>query len=151
MDALMIRNAVLEDSPALAILSEQLGYPTTAAKVKARLGRYLGSDERRLIVAEIEANVIAWLSIEVIDHFYIEKFAEISGFVVDQAYRNKGIGHALMAEAQRWTTERGLTVLRLKTNILRTEAHHFYESMGFERTKTQYTYVKKLASDSGMR
>ncbi|SLM18483.1 Acetyltransferase family protein (fragment) [uncultured spirochete] len=41
--------------------------------------------------------------------------------------------------------------MRLKTNIVRVEAHRFYENMGFERTKTQYTYVKKLAPDSKAR
>jgi len=151
MDALIIRIARLDDSPALAILSGQLGYPTTAAKVEARLSRYIGSDERRVFVAEFEGRVLGWTSIEVVDHFYIDVFAEVSGFVVDEAHRGKGIGHALMAEAERWTVEKGLSSLRLKTNIIRTEAHHFYESMGFERTKTQYTYVKKLAPDREVR
>lgn len=147
MDAIVIRSARLDDSPALATLSGQLGYPTTAAKLEARLPRYIDSDERRVFVAESEDRVIGWTSIEIVDHFYIEKFAEISGFVVNTAHRGQGVGHALMAEAERWTAEQGLAGLRLKTNIIRTEAHHFYESMGFERTKTQYTYVKKLALD----
>jgi len=59
----------------------------------------------------------------------------------------RGIGHALMREAERWTAEKGLSVLRLKTNVIRVDAHRFYENMGFERTKTQYTYVKQLAPD----
>jgi GNAT superfamily N-acetyltransferase len=52
-----------------------------------------------------------------------------------------------MREAERWTAEKGLSVLRLKTNVIRVDAHRFYENMGFERTKTQYTYVKQLAPD----
>ncbi len=151
MSILVIRSARLDDSLALANLSGQLGYPTTADKVRARLPRYLDSDERRVIVAEFDGQVIGWTSIEIVDHFYIEKFAEISGFVVDAAHRGQGVGHALMTEAERWTAEKGLPALRLKTNIVRVDAHRFYEGMGFERTKTQYTYVKKLAPDHGSR
>jgi GNAT superfamily N-acetyltransferase len=145
MGTLVIRSARLDDSPALAMLSAQLGYPTTAEVVQARLPRYLEAKERRVIVAELDGQVVGWTSIEIVDHFYLEKFAEISGFVVEATHRGRGIGHALMAEAERWTSAQGLSILRLKTNVVRTEAHRFYENLGFLRTKTQYTYVKQLA------
>jgi len=151
MSALLIRSARLDDSPALAALSEQLGYATSAANVASRLPRYIDASERRVIVAELDGQVIGWTSIEIVDHFYIEIFAEISGFVVDSAHRGQGVGHALMAEAELWTSEMGLAGLRLKTNVVRIEAHRFYEGLGFERTKTQYTYVKKLAPAVGSR
>ncbi|SLM13606.1 putative Acetyltransferase, GNAT family [uncultured spirochete] len=143
--ALMIRSATLEDSPALASLAGQLGYPASPEKVRERLPRYIGAPEARVIVAEHEGQVIGWTSIEVVDHFYLDKFAEISGFVVDERFRGQGVGHALMQEAERWTAAHGLSTLRLKTNVVREDAHRFYENLGFERTKTQYTYVKKLA------
>jgi GNAT superfamily N-acetyltransferase len=145
MGDLVIRSARLEDSPALARLAAQLGYPTTDSEVKARLPRYLDSDNARVIVAEYRGEVVGWTSVEIVDHFYIDKHVEISGFVVDAEQRGRGIGHMLMREAERWTIEKGLSILRLKTNVLRVDAHRFYEHMGFERTKTQYTYVKKLA------
>ena len=145
MEDLVIRGARLGDSPALARLSGQLGYPTTAGEVQARLPRYIDSDEARVIVAEFDGQVIGWTSVEIVDHFYLDKFVEISGFIVDGEQRGKGVGHALMREAERWTVLRGFSILRLKTNIVRVEAHRFYENLGFERTKTQYTYVKKLA------
>ena len=145
MSALLIRSARLDDSLALATLAEQLGYPSTPDEVRARLPRYVDARDRRVIVAELDGHVIGWTSIEIVDHFYIEKFAEISGFVVDAEHRGRGVGHALMAEAERWTVEKGLTSLRLKANVVRIEAHRFYGGQGFERTKTQYNFVKKLA------
>lgn len=148
---IVIRSATIEDSPALARLSFQLGYPASPEKIRERLPRYIGAHEARVIVAEHDGQVIAWTSIEVVDHFYLDKFAEISGFVVDEQFRGQGIGHALMQEAERWTGAQGLTTLRLKTNVVREDAHRFYENLGFERTKTQYTYVKKLSrSPQGM-
>ena len=143
--ALVVRSATLEDSPALASLAGQLGYPTSPEKVRERLPRYIGATDARVIVAEHEGQVIGWTSIEVFDHFYLDKCAEISGFVVDERFRGQGVGHALMQEAERWTAAHGLDTLRLKTNVMRKDAHRFYEGLGFERTKTQYTYVKKLS------
>jgi hypothetical protein len=34
--------------------------------------------------------------------------------------------------------------LFLRSNVLRAEAHPFYEQLGFLRTKTQHAYVKPL-------
>lgn len=151
MEDLVIRNARIGDGPALALLAGQLGYPTTAGEVQTRLSRYIDSEEARVIVAEFRGQVVGWTSIETVDHFYLDRFAEISGLVVDADHRGRGIGHALMREAERWTAGKGLSVLRLKTNIVRVEAHRFYENMGFERTKTRYTSVKKLAFESEAR
>jgi hypothetical protein len=38
-----------------------------------------------------------------------------------------------------------LEVGSLRSNILRTDAHKFYEQLGYERVKTQHTYRKSLA------
>lgn len=146
MEQILVRSARLSDSADLASLSAQLGYPTMAREVETRLPKYIDSELARVVVAEYKGRVIAWTSIEIVDHFYLDKFVELSGFVVDSEFRGQGIGHELMREAERWAASKGLSVLRLKTNVVRTRAHKFYESMGFERVKTQYTYVKKLAS-----
>ncbi len=146
MDTLIIRQAKREDSTDLAILAAQLGYPTTANQVEARLPRYLDSDERCVLVAEHEGMVIGWTSLEIVDHFYIEKYVEISGFVVDEAHRGRGVGHALMDGAERWAMARNIDILRLRANTIRTEAHRFYESLGFTRLKTQIAFMKNLAA-----
>jgi GNAT superfamily N-acetyltransferase len=69
---------------------------------------------------------------------------EIVGLVVDAQARRGGIGRAMIAAAEAWTRARGLDALYLRSNVLRPEAHPFYEGLGFLRTKTQHAYLKRV-------
>jgi GNAT superfamily N-acetyltransferase len=140
----IIRKCRAEDYADLSDLASQLGYPCEAEEVKKRIERYLCGEDRAIIVAEIEGNVVGWASLDVVDHFYLEPFVEISGFIVDRDHRSLGIGKRIMDEIEAWTKERGYALLRLKTNIKRKDSHRFYERLGFERTKEQFVYAKKI-------
>jgi GNAT superfamily N-acetyltransferase len=139
-----IRKAVSDDYPFLADLACQLGYPCEPLEVKSRIVRYLDSPYCAILVAEEGEAVLGWTSLEVVDHFYLPRFAEISGLVVDEGHRGRGLGAVLIAAAGAWASERGLAVLRLKTNVTRKDAHRFYEKLGFQKTKEQYVYMKRL-------
>lgn len=143
-NAVLIRPVQEADSSRLAELAEQLGYPCKVESVGMRISQYIDSDARTILVAESGGEVVAWTSMDVIDHFYLEPFVEISGFVVDKKCRSMGIGGKLMAEAEKWTMGKGFDTVRLKTNAIRKDAHRFYEGLGFEKTKEQYVYIKKL-------
>lgn len=69
---------------------------------------------------------------------------EIVGLVVDERARRTGTGRRLVAAAEDWARARGMPELFLRSNVLRAEAHPFYEQLGFLRTKTQHAYVKPL-------
>ncbi len=139
------RDAVAADAPALARLSAQLGYPVTPKQIADRLSRVADSGQQRVIVAMDQPNnVIAWTAVRVTEHIHSEAHAEISGFVVDETWRGRGVGKLLMAEVQRWASERHLPFIRLNANIKRTEAHKFYQSLGFTMTKQQYAFKKEL-------
>ncbi len=140
----IIRSARHGDEGRLAELSAQLGYPCETAVVSTRLERYLGSDERIVLVAEADDSVLGWLSLEVVDHFYLDRFVEISGFIVDSSRRSTGIGTLMIASAEAWVREHGLSFLRLRTNAIREGAHRFYEREGFERIKEQFVYCKRI-------
>ncbi|MCX7027832.1 MAG: GNAT family N-acetyltransferase [Spirochaetes bacterium] len=139
-----VRDARLEDSGRLAELATQLGYPTTAQEVGKRLARYEGSADERVIVAVDEGKVVGWTSAAIVDHFYLARYVEISGLIVDADSRNRGIGALLIAEVERWAAERNLGLVRLRANVVRVDAHRFYERQGFTRTKTQYTFEKPV-------
>jgi hypothetical protein len=50
-----------------------------------------------------------------------------------------------MAEAERWSVERGVLEVRLRSNVIRKDAHRFYESLGYANVKSQFTFYKRLA------
>lgn len=55
----------------------------------------------------------------------------IEGVHVDPAFRNRGIGAAMMDWAVEQARERGCWVVQLTSNASRGDAHRFYERLGF--------------------
>ena len=73
-----------------------------------------------------------------------ECVVEIAGLVVDEKYRKMGIGRRLLAVTEDWARTQDCTRLSLCSNVKREEAHKFYQALGYQRTKTQYTFTKEL-------
>ncbi|HVI57811.1 MAG TPA: GNAT family N-acetyltransferase [Luteimonas sp.] len=150
-DAFAVRTATLDDAAEIARLSAQLGYPADVAVFEARLRRLLASPLHAVLVAGGEpasakaAGGLAGL-IGLEQRITLEngERVEIVGLVVDAAARRGGVGRALVAAAERWTRERGLDTLFLRSNVVRPEAHAFYPGLGFDRSKTQHVYSKRV-------
>lgn len=169
---LRIRRAIPEDAVAIAGLSRQLGYPSTAEETAARLDALSASALDAVFVATREtaarpagvrspaapervadrnapapasgARVIAWL--HVFGRTMIESapYAEIGGLVVDESERSRGVGRALVAEAESWAAARGYATIRVRSNVVREGAHRFYSARGYEASKRQTVFVKAL-------
>lgn len=138
----MIREAAASDAAALAALSTQLGYPAKPEEAAKRLAA-LGPGNA-ILVAEEEDAVLGWIHVCGIRFFQSPPFAEIGGLVVDEAARGKGVGKLLVQAAVRWAAEQGYGKLRVRSNVVREDAHRFYEREGFRRVKTQAVFDLKL-------
>jgi len=146
MESVTIRDATIGDAEALAGLAAQLGYPSSGAEIGARLGAYKDSAKERVIVAELSGQVVAWTSVAVADHFYTPLYVEISGLVVDEKMRGNGIGALLIAEVKKWAEIKGVGIVRLRANVIRKDAHRFYEREGFRKAKEQFVFELKTAA-----
>jgi ribosomal protein S18 acetylase RimI-like enzyme len=67
----------------------------------------------------------------------------ISMFVVDERLRGRGIGAAMLAEAESRLAALGCGIVEVTSNMRRDRAHSFYERLGYERTS--YRFAKTLA------
>jgi GNAT superfamily N-acetyltransferase len=133
-----IRDARPDDADAIARLLEQLGYPTNAAAVPARLER-LRIVGDRLVVAELEGSVVGLAQLHVSPTMALERpAAKIDGLVVDESHRGQGIGRALVAEMEAEARARGCVLLYLTTATRREEAHEFYRRVGLEETGKRF-------------
>jgi len=143
VSALNIRKATAEDAAAIARLSGELGYPVKARVMRERLERLLDREEHVVFVAET-TEVAGW--IHAADHELLEigRHCEICGLVVGRGERGKGIGRRLIEAVEEWAPGRGLKQISVRSNVIRPESHPFYESVGFERYKTQHAYRKRL-------
>ncbi|HLZ10859.1 MAG TPA: GNAT family N-acetyltransferase [Chloroflexota bacterium] len=140
----MIRIAGKDDANAIARLLVQLGYPdTTAADALRRLEGMTSRLDPALFVDDTNGvtGVIHVCVTETLEH---EPRGEIRTLVVDDAHRNAGAGARLVDAAEEWARARGLSKMRVRSNIKRERARRFYERLGYSVTKTQNVFDKLL-------
>ncbi|HUJ41701.1 MAG TPA: GNAT family N-acetyltransferase [Candidatus Acidoferrales bacterium] len=141
-----IRPARLDDATRLADLATQLGYPSTPGEIAARLRRIQQDPCDAVLVADIPgrgacgfAHLHAGMALE------SGPRAELVGLVTDASLRSRGLGSLLVAEAERWARAKGLPNLCVRCNVVRADAHRFYQRLGFQCSKTQKYFRKSLA------
>jgi GNAT superfamily N-acetyltransferase len=145
-----IRSMTAGDAGEVAALCGQLGYPSTPQQVAHRFGLLAERPESAVFVAEAEDDEEAEERIAGFVHVQgrltveSDPRAEIAGLVVDEARRGAGVGHALMAAAERWATDRGYDEVTLRSNVAREHAHRFYQSLGYAITKSSHVFRKAL-------
>ncbi len=155
-----VRLMTAGDIDAVAELCGQLGYPNTAAEVAAR---FKGLDERppnAVFVAEDDGEVadvrpdgagrliVGWIHVHEVLTLETGPFADLGGLVVRDSARGRGVGRLLLAAAERWAIQRGYREMRVRSNVVRLEAHEFYRRQGYEVLKTQLNFRKPLSSRS---
>ena len=143
-----IRTAKSADAPALADLSTQLGYPTSASAAGSRLTGILDSGGHAVFAACLpDGTVVGWAHVFMARRVESDAFAELGGFVVAEGYRRRGIGERLLAATEEWAARQGATKLRVRTRTGRDDAIAFYGHWGFQGTKEQSVLDKPLSSD----
>jgi len=140
-----VRQMRAEDASAVAALTTQLGYPSTDDGIRRRYDLIKDRWDARVFVAQHAGNiVVGWIHVQATYLLECDARAEIWGLVVAETARGTGVGRRLVEAAEEWALMRGLGVMALRSNYLRTEAHGFYEHLGYKVTKTQNAYRKNL-------
>lgn len=144
-----VRPAREEDCAEIARLAKQLGYPASDDAMRTRLCRLLTSSNDAVLVAESNGvGLVGWIH-GVLSQFLESDFrVEIAGLVVDERLHRRGVGRELVKEVERWAVERGVAQSSVRCRTNRSEAHRFYESLGYSQTKTQIVFRKSLAQPS---
>jgi len=123
----------------LGQIDETMYPPRRDADPATHLGifRQIEADPRQhLLVAEADGRIVGTAHLIVIPLLSRsgKPSAVVEGVVVDEAYRGKGVGAALMRQVQQIAQEAGCYKLTLSTNLARTGAHRFYSRLGWKRT-----------------
>jgi GNAT superfamily N-acetyltransferase len=147
-EPIAIRPAALADSPCLALLCGQLGYPASPPQVHQRLAAILNDPARAVFVATSSSGeVVGWIQVSIVRLLMADAYVEVDGLVVDESHRRAGVGQALMVCAESWARQHGLQDVCLHSNIIRQEAHRFYEHLGYASAKTQLNFRKRLSGE----
>jgi GNAT superfamily N-acetyltransferase len=135
-----------EDIPDSVPLLAQLGYEMTVDEMARRVRDVLSTPDHSVLVAENDGRVIGLVHVFVRPAIENPREAVVQALVVDAACRHAGIGHMLMAEAERWGKARGCRSVVLSSNVARTPAHAFYAALGYRVAATSYVLRKPLSA-----
>jgi GNAT superfamily N-acetyltransferase len=144
MSTVHIRPIQRADAAAAAVLCAQLGYPTDASALLARMEQVTGDANRAILVACVDDEVVGWIDLSIEYHLQTEPAGLIGGLVVSERARGQGIGLRLSRAAEDWARSRGVRRLRVRSNAIRERAHAFYLRDGYERVKTSAVFEKTL-------
>lgn len=139
-----IREATESDVPFLTLLSNQLGYPVDEINTRRNLLAIQEKADGNVYVAVEDDKPVAWMHIAKRTTIESGSMFEILGLVVDEACRGRGIGSVLLEKAVHWSREKNATSLRVRSNVKRNEAHHFYFERGFVLKKEQKVFEMPL-------
>jgi GNAT superfamily N-acetyltransferase len=140
-----VRRAVAADASTVAVLSGQFGYPATGEAIGRRLAAIIDDPDATVLVAQArDGAVVGWVHVRTLQLLQRDACAEICGLVVEEAWRYRGIGGQLMAAAEDWARRQGMSLLRLRSNVVRNDAHAFYRRLGYAGSKTSVLFTKTL-------
>ena len=132
------RVARREDVPAIiALLADDVLGQT---RESADPGRYLAAVDamqteggNALIVGEQDGRVVATYQLTLISGLSLSatRRAQVEAVRVDASLRGQGAGAALMADAEARARAGGAVLIQLTSNASRTDAHRFYERLGY--------------------
>ncbi len=143
--AIKIRRAKPADAAQIAILSGQLGYPATRAKIMQRFRAIKPTSQHAVFVAESrDRRVIGWLHVSVTPLLELDPRAEVNGLIVADDSRSLGAGALLLRSAEKWARRLHCRRMSIRSNVLRERAHTFYLRNGYEHYKTQKAFCKAL-------
>lgn len=139
-----IRTVRPDDAAALCRISTvELGYSCEEELVRAHIAT-LDPEREAVFVAECGTkDVVGYCHVERYRVLYFSAMANILGLAVSAPQQRQGIGSALLAAAERWAQERGLTAVRLNSGIGRSSAHEFYRKSGYIDEKMQLRFLKR--------
>jgi GNAT superfamily N-acetyltransferase len=133
------------EEAALAQLSEQLGYPSSREQIASRLAQILPRDDQLILIADdADGRPIGWIHALVAHRLMSDTLVEVAGLVVAEEHRSAGVGGALLAAAEQWARARGLSSVRVRSNVVRERAHGFYLRSGYVLSKTSRVFDKRL-------
>jgi GNAT superfamily N-acetyltransferase len=147
---MIIRKMKIADAESVAELSTQLGHPNSKENIAKRFLEIDGLETHALFIASTgNGNVCGFVQVNCDSLSLVSgPSAEIGALVVDEKMRSRGIGTALIGAAEDWARAKGISLVRLTSNIRRENAHRFYKREGFEILKTWHLFTKLLSKSA---
>ncbi|MFS9083834.1 GNAT family N-acetyltransferase [Streptococcus australis] len=141
----MLRNLLLTDVEALCQINEQaLGYAFSTEKTTQQLAK-LTQDTHHFFIGfeDVKSHqLLGYVHAEVYQSLYSDPGFNVLALAVLPDQQGKGIGKTLLQGLEEEAKRRGYAFIRLNSADYRTEAHAFYEHVGYSCDKLQKRFIK---------
>lgn len=149
----MIRKVNLSDVKDIQkINADSLGYQVSIELAKQQLEKVVRDDSHHYLAGyedEETGQIIGYIHAEVYDSLYSETLFNILGLAVLEENQRQKIGQQLVESMEKEASLRGIHLIRLNSGANRTNAHLFYESLGYDMSKDQKRFIKDLKNSRG--
>lgn len=137
---MLIRPARPDDTPMLAQLIGELGYPTTPDEMAQRLAAIAGRTDFANLVAEEDGVVAGMITVNVTPSLYrSDLLGAITVLVVSSAFRGRGLAPLLIEAGETWLRQQGAGRAAVHPSTARADAHRLYQRLGYENTGSRLT------------
>jgi GNAT superfamily N-acetyltransferase len=126
-----VRPATAADTPTMARLLMQLGYPSSPDVLPARLEAIEREGGAVFVACDADENIVGLASAA--RHATLHAGAQvayITALVTSEQARGQGVGRSLVTTIERWARERGCSRLSVTSAERRADAHAFYPRCG---------------------
>lgn len=142
MTEILFHKCRTDDAEGLCgIIQNELGYTDiTADDVRRSIEKMLASDDYFTVVAVKCGDICAYIS--AVREISLEsgEYYRVTGLAVKSEYQGQGLGTALLTIVESNAKVEGARIITLSSKFERTNAHEFYEKLGY--TKTSFAFKK---------
>lgn len=145
ISSLTVREITISDAAVAAQLSGELSYPVSQNVMAQRIELLERTPQHVVYVACLSQEIVGWIDLSIAHHLQGDPYCEIGGLVVASSARSGGIGRQLVAKAEQWAKEQGVSTMLVRSRVTREAAHRFYLREGYTQTKTSAVFSKQLS------
>ena len=142
----MIRAIRYDDAPAIhEIITTSLKYSCNEDVIRENISRLADDDHCLSLACEDDATgqVVGFLHATRYDTLHKRGGWDVISLAVLPSRQGKGYGRELLEAFEQQVRSRGGLYVRLNSRIERTDAHRFYEHMGYDCDKQQKRFIKQ--------
>ena len=134
-----IREATSDDTPALAEILCQTGYPCKGEGLETRLNRYLGDPASAVLVADDGARVLGFACAHVIPLFHEDaSLCRMTIMGVAETCRRRGVGRHLLSAVEEFARQNNCRRVEITSADHRAAAHSFYRALGYKEVSRRF-------------
>jgi ribosomal protein S18 acetylase RimI-like enzyme len=150
IESIAVRRATEADGAECMRLFALLGHEMPAGNGRAWVGAFLEGGECVFVAAGAASGggrsvLLGAVALHIMPVLHrAGPIGRLTALVVDESARGRGIGRALVNAAEEYFRARGCALIEVTSNKKRTDAHAFYERLGY--TATSFRFAKTVES-----